>query len=101
MDSGVDRTHGFARGSLTLDAGDRLWNQGDIVRIKGVILMGREVSVHADPVHLAAFRDLLFPDDGDIVFRLTGDETGVAAHARGKIDGHPPLVKRIVDQRIS
>ena len=39
------------------------------------------VAVDADPVHLAAARDLVLADDRDIVLGLAGDHAGVAAGA--------------------
>jgi hypothetical protein len=50
-------------------------------------------------VHFAALGDLFLADDRDVVFRLAGDEAGVAAHAGGKVDRHAPLVERVVDER--
>ncbi len=47
------------------------------------ILLRCEIAVHADPVHFAALGHLFLPNDRDVVFRLAGDEAGVAAHACG------------------
>src|SRR5215471_3904601 len=43
-------------------------------------------------MHLASAHDLVFADDGDVVFRLAGDNAGVATVAAVEVDGHRPFV---------
>ena len=50
------------------------------------------VAVDAEPLHLAAVRDVLAPDHRDVVLGLAGDHAGAAARALGQVDGHAPLV---------
>ena len=50
------------------------------------------IPVDPQPVHLAAFGNLILANDRDVVLALAGYHTGVAAHARTEIDGHAPLV---------
>src|SRR4030095_17251761 len=52
----------------------------------------REVAIDPDPLHLAAVQHLALAHDRDVVLRLTGDDTGVAAMTRAEIDGEPPGV---------
>ena len=40
-----------------------------------------KITVDPQPVHLAFVHNLRLPDDGDIVFSLTGDHAGIAADA--------------------
>ena len=51
-------------------------------------------------MHFPAHGHLFLPDDGDIVFGLTRNQTGVAPHAGVEINGHPPLVDLVADQVI-
>src|ERR1700733_1594876 len=41
-----------------------------------------EVAIHAQPVHVASLGDLLFPDYGNVVFRLARDGARMAPGAR-------------------
>ena len=43
-------------------------------------------------MHLAATGHLIFTDDGDVVFALTGHHAGRTAHARLQVDDHAPLM---------
>src|SRR5581483_287182 len=58
----------------------------------GFGLVALVVSVDANPVHLAAARDLFFADDGNVVFRLAGDHAAVTADATVQVDRHAPGV---------
>jgi hypothetical protein len=86
VDGRIDRTHDLARRSFTMHAGNRLVNDVRIVEI------AFEVAIDANPLHLAAFDDFFFADDGDVVLRLASDRTGVAADACVQVDRHPPGV---------
>ena len=81
----------LARGVLALHAGNRL---NDHLRAAGRI--AGEVSIDADPVHLAPLRDLDLADDRDVVLALAGDHARVAPDARVEVDGHAPLVPLLV-----
>src|SRR4029077_5299557 len=52
--------------------------------------------IDAQPVHLAAASDLLLADDRDVVLGLAGDDAGAAAGTRRQVDGHAPLVARVL-----
>ena len=58
----------------------------------GIVKISRVVPVNADPRHLSAVEDLLLSDDGNVVLRLAGDGTGIAAGTGVEIDGHTPGV---------
>src|SRR5207244_3255119 len=72
----LDRTDQFARRVLALHARHRL----EIRPVRGVFVAG-EIAIHANPVHGATARHLLLADDGDVVFRLAGDDAGAATDA--------------------
>src|ERR1051325_3590311 len=84
MHGSGDRTDQLARRVLAVHAEYGLVIRGRPVEIAFV------VAVDADPVHLAATRDLLLTDDRNVVLRLAGDHTGAAAGAGAQIDGHAP-----------
>ena len=48
------------------------------------------ITIDAKPVHLAAANDLVLAHDGNVVFRLTGDNTRAATDAGAEIDRHSP-----------
>ena len=106
---GVDRTNGFTGGGFTLHTGHRLGHHRWVVlhplgcllflAVRVVVfLLARVVAVHANPVHFTTHGDLLLADDRDVVLGLTGNGTGGATHTRSEVDGHAPLMKRIVDE---
>lgn len=43
-------------------------------------------------MHFAAAEDLVFADDGDVIFGLAGDDAGVATGASVEVDRHAPLL---------
>ena len=47
----------------------------------GIIERTLEIGVHANPIHLAIAADLVFADDGNVVFRLASNEARVAPNA--------------------
>ena len=49
-----------------------------------------EISINAQPMHLALVEHLSFADYGNVVFRLTGDDASVAADTAIQIDTHGP-----------
>ena len=52
-------------------------------------------------MHFASFRNLHLTDNRDVILRLASDQTGVATHARGKVDGHAPLVEFVGEEGVS
>ncbi len=119
MHGGVDRADRLAGRRFALLTGDRLGDHFDRVvvdlaatglfAISTLVELGyrfrielgrREVTIHADPVHLATSSHLVLADDRDVVLRLAGDRAGIAADARMQIDGHRPLVMRIDAERV-
>jgi len=48
-------------------------------------------------MHFATAEDLILADDGDVVFRNAGHDTGVAAVAAAEVDGHTPGVAGILE----
>ena len=58
------------------------------------------IAVDAQPMHLPAAGHFGFADDRNIVFRLAGDDAGVAADAGVHIDGHAPGVAFVFEARI-
>src|SRR5262249_23006626 len=81
------RTDVLAGRFLAVLASDRLI---DNARIAGVVT--REVTVQADPVHLATALHFELADSRDVVFGLTSDHARAAAGARREIDDETPLV---------
>ena len=90
MHRGRDRAHRLARRMLAMHAGHRreAWPAVD------------DIIVDAQPMHVAADRDLVRPDDRHIIFRLAGDDAGVAADAGRRIDHHRPFVGVVVVRRV-
>src|SRR5690606_35144259 len=56
------------------------------------------VAIDAQPVHLAAHRDTLFADHGDVVLGLAGDDATAATGALVEVDRHAPLVALVVER---
>ena len=81
------RTNQFAGRVLALHARDRLE-----VRL-GIIAIALIIGIHAQPVHVAAFVDLVLADDRNVVFRLAGNDAIVAADARVQINRHAPGIR--------
>ena len=48
------------------------------------------VGVDTNPMHLATTRDLIFSDNRNVVFSLTGNRAGIATDAGVEIDDHSP-----------
>ena len=89
----------FDFGDAGLEVETNIERRGDAVVIRHrlhnrlrVLFIAGEVTVHPHPVHLPAPRNLILADNRDVVFRLTGEQTGVAARAGVQIDRHAPLV---------
>ena len=66
-------------------------------RIAGGLAGGRGcrvriVAIDANPVHFASAHHLVLADNRNVVFRLAGDDAGVAAIAAIEVDGHGPFV---------
>ncbi len=59
----------------------------------GIIAIALVISVDSQPMHVPAFVDLLFANDGNIIFRLAGDDAVIASHAGIQIDRHSPRVR--------
>ncbi len=47
-------------------------------------------------MHVAAFVHLRLAHDWNVIFRLAGDDAGVAADAGGQINGHAPAVAVVI-----
>ena len=58
------------------------------------------IAVDSQPVHFATAQNLLLADDRDVIFRLAGDDTGIATDARIQIDRHPPGVALVLVRRV-
>ncbi len=56
----------------------------------GVIRRPLVVAIDSQPKHLAASGNFLFADHWNVVFRLTGDDAGVAADAYTGVNHHRP-----------
>ena len=82
----TDGAHLLARRVLALLARDRLVND------LGIVDAALEITVDADPVHLAVVDDLLLADGGNVVLRLAGDHARVATRTVAQVDRHRPLV---------
>jgi hypothetical protein len=54
------------------------------------------IALDSQPVHRLAREEALLADDRQIVFRIAGRRTGVAARAGIEIDDHGPLVRSIL-----
>ena len=84
MHGGADGTYDLARRLLAMHAQHRLkiafWRVG----------VAFKIAVDPQPVHLPLVDHLRLADDGNIVFRLTGDHAGVAPDACIKIHAHRP-----------
>ena len=80
------RTNEFAWRILALHARHRLEISLRIITIALV------VSIHAQPVHMAALVDLILADHRNVVFRLARNDAVVAADTRVQINRHAPRV---------
>jgi len=94
VDRGGDRANDLAGSVLAAHTEDRLMECLRIIEIAPA------VGVDAQPVHFPAARDLFFSDDGNVVFRLAGDDAGVAADAGIQVDGHAPGVAGVLETGI-
>src|SRR6185437_776245 len=56
----------------------------------GIVDAAIVVEVYPEPRHLSFPGHLVLADGRYVVFRLTGDDTGIAADARVQIDAHRP-----------
>ena len=84
----MDRADGFTRRVLAMHA----WHRHEVRGFGFACVVAFEISVEANPVHLAAADHFFFSDDGNVVFRLAGDRAGVATDAVVQIDRHAPGV---------
>src|ERR1700722_980735 len=94
VNRGADRADNFARRVFAVHAEHRL-----VVGFRRVEVAA-EISVDADPLHGAAFHDLLFADHRDVVFGLAGDDAGIAANTFVQIDGHTPGIAFLFESGI-
>jgi hypothetical protein len=78
------RTNRLAWRVLTLHARHRLEVDAGIRRIAFI------VRINADPLHLTAALHLLLADHGDIVLRLAGHRTSLAANTGIQVNRHAP-----------
>jgi hypothetical protein len=81
---GIDRTDLGARGIVTVHTGSREEPGFD----SGILPFN--VRDQFDPVDGSTLPRFLRADDGDIVFRLTGDDAGLAGGASVQVDDHAP-----------
>ena len=86
---GVHRADHLARRVLAMHAGHRLERDVRIVGRPGII------AVDAQPMHDPLIEHLILADDRHVVFRLAGDDAGLAADAGVQIDRHRPGVARV------
>ena len=98
MNRSIHGADSFTWCRLTLHTSNWLWDHLGIVL---VTFSGREITIHADPVHFTTHGDLLFANNRNIVFCLTSNQTRVAADAIIKINGHRPLLTLIVEVLVS
>ena len=91
---GFDGADDFTRGVFAVLAGHGLEEHFGIRAglSEGGCVGTAIIRVDANPVHLAATKDLFFSDDRNIVFGLACDNTGVAPDAGGEVDDHAPFV---------
>src|SRR5205085_8339737 len=84
-----DWTYQFARCVLAVLTGNGLKES------LGIALVTFEVTIDTKPMHLSRMHYFFFANNWNVVFSLTGHNTGVAASARGRINRHAPRVVRI------
>ena len=60
--------------------------------VRGVFGVALVIAIDANPLHLAAEKNLFLAHDGNVVFALAGDDAGVAADAGIEVDAQRPLV---------
>ena len=87
---GSDRAHRLARRRLAVLAQHR-----DEAQLH-VGILAFPVALDADPLHLAALRESLLADDGQIVLGLARDHARLAAGAAIEIDRHGPGVVELL-----
>ena len=68
--------------------------------LRVVDVFAAKICVNAHPLHHAPAPDLFFADDRDVIFRLTGEDAGIAADARIKVNRHSPFVAVVFKRRI-
>ena len=88
-----DRTDRLAGRRLALHAGHGL-EDGLRIRSRRMI-----VGIDPEPMHDATHADFIRPDRRDVVFRLAGDDAGVAADAGARIDHHRPCIRVAGERR--
>src|SRR5208282_4989078 len=93
---GLHRTNQLAGRILALHAGDGL------KEALGIFARAIVISVHAQPVHVAAAERLILANHGDVILRLAGDDAVIAPDAGVQVDCHTPGVSLlgIVDWRL-
>ena len=94
MHGGVDGANTFTRSILAMLAEHRLVHHLRVVHLIFLrqLAIAAEVTIDAQPVHLAVFVNLILADDRDVILALAGQHAGVAAHAGREINGHAPLM---------
>ena len=88
VDGRIHGTNGFARSVFAMLAHHGLRKHFRILRITG------EVAVESDPSHITIFANLVFSNDGHVVFGLAGNDASVATRAGIEIHRHSPLLFR-------
>ena len=53
----------------------------------------KEITVETNPVHTTSFQDLVATHYGNVIFRLTSRDAGIATRAGVQINRHPPLLQ--------
>ena len=59
-----------------------------------------EVSIDAQPLHIASHLHLLAPDDGNVVLRIAAHDARIATDAAVQIDRHSPRILNLPRRRI-
>src|SRR5262249_17454136 len=85
----VDRAHHLAGGVFTVHTEDGL------VIDFGLVWRTLVVPVDAQPVHFPAALHFTFAHNGNVIFRLAGQHTGVTPQAGVQIDDHAPGIALI------
>ena len=83
-----------ARCVFAVVAGNRLVHQHLVFRL-GVVQVVTVITIDAKPVHFAPSPNIVFANNGDVVFGLAGSHAGVAPKALAQINCHAPAVALI------
>ena len=99
MHRGRHRANLLTRCVFTLHASDGLdrnFFQGVAVKRSVIVFLERVIPVKAKPVHFPAPQDLIFTNNGNVVFRLAGHNARATSGALAEINGHGPLVAPVL-----